>query len=141
MAGTALGLVPYLHFAGDCEEALAHYVSCLGGRLEGVQRYGDADMGMEIPEEYRNKVLHARLSFGDNVLMASDVFPGQPLETGSRVQLVLELTDEATTQRIFADLSAGGEVTMPLERQFWGALYGKLTDRFGIAWMLNCQLE
>jgi PhnB protein len=85
MAGTALELVPYLHFQGDCEEALEHYARCLGGRLDGVQRYGDADMGMEIPEAYRTKALHARLAFGDNVLMASDDFPGQQLEPGSRV--------------------------------------------------------
>jgi len=134
-----MNLVPYLHFDGNCEEALNHYKECLGGEIVGIQRYDSAPM--DVPENHKNKILHARFRFGNNMIMASDVFPGEGITNDSRVELAINLSDEERTKTIFKKLSSGGTVQMPLEKQFWGALYGKFDDKFGIRWMVNCELK
>jgi len=136
MPNTSLTLIPYVHFNGNCEEALNTYKKVFNGSYE-AQRYGDAPM--QVPDSHKQKILHARFQFGNNTIMTSDVFPGQQVSDSERVMLSVGLTDEAEARRIFEQLSEGGQVTMPLEKQFWGALFGQLTDRFGIRWMINCE--
>lgn len=127
-------LIPYLHYAGNCEEALNHYKKVLDGRIEIVTRYDQPSMN--APEDYKNKVLHARFYFGDNTIFASDTFPGNTVTAGNAITLSLSIQEDKATE-VFNNLAAGGVVTMPFERQFWGDLFGQLTDRFGIKWMVN----
>lgn len=130
-------LTPYLHFKGNCEEALNAYQQIFNGNIEGLNRYDSAPM--PVPDDHKQKVLHALFRFGDNTIMASDAFPGHPLQQGDSVMLSVGLKDETATREIFNKLAEGGKVTMPLEKQFWGALFGQVTDRFGVHWMLNCE--
>ena len=91
-----------------------------------------------MPAEWRKKILHARLVFGDNVLMASDAPPGRfEKMQGFSVSLVLKDPDEA--ERIFNAFANGGTVRMPLGETFWAIKFGMLTDRFGTPWMVNCE--
>lgn len=130
-------LIPYLNFAGNTEDALYFYQKVFEGTVSDVNRFGDM-----IPAEtnYQDKIMHARLAFGDNMLMFSDGMPGQPIDHGNGIYLSIGLDDEVRTRSIFAQLSDGGNITMPLEKQFWGALFGQVKDKYGISWMINCEL-
>ena len=134
-------LTPYLFFKGNCREAMHFYQSCFGGKLE-VMSNADAPKdacpkGMElIPEQ----VMHACLSQGDFVLMASDNPMDQP-KAGDSVSININCTSIPETEQLFSMLSAGGTITMPLADTFWGSHFGMLTDKYGFHWMLNCPLQ
>ncbi|RFM29616.1 VOC family protein [Deminuibacter soli] len=130
-------LTPYLHFAGNAEEALNFYKEALGGEIIALQRYGDSPM--PVDEDYKQKVIHARLTFGDNMIMVSDVFKGQPVSTEGNIQLSVEVPDRNQMETVFTKMAAGGKVVMPLQDQFWGAYFGMLQDPFGVSWMFNCE--
>lgn len=126
-------LIPYLNFEGNTEEALNRYQVIFNGTIHDLSRFGQ-------PEDHKDKIMHARLTFGENVLMFSDTMPGGTVNHGDGVHLSLAMDNEAQARSIFEQLGEGGKITMPMEKQFWGALFGMVTDRFGIHWMINCDL-
>lgn len=131
-------LHPYLHFAGNTEEVLNFYKDVLDGEIEMISRYGESPMPCD--DDYKQKIMHARLKFGDdNTIMLSDVMKGQAVSTNGNIQMSIGLHDEEKTKKIFDALSVEGRVTMPLAKQFWGATFGMFTDKFGVSWMLNCE--
>ena len=132
-------LTPYINFAGNAEEALNFYANALEGKVAFMQRYGESPVPSD--EDYKNKVMHARLEFNDNILMVSDVFKGQPVSTNGNIQLSIEMFDESKMREVFNTLAEGGRITMPLEKQFWGAIFGMLQDKFGVSWMFNCDIK
>ena len=137
-------LTPYLFFDGNAREAMEFYKDCFGGKLE-VMTYADAPEnaypgGTKPTEESKDNVMHACLTAGDLILMASDNPMGAPV-AGDNISLSIQPKDIPDTDRLFNALSAGGEVTMPLADTFWGAYFGMLKDRYGFHWMLNCPLE
>jgi PhnB protein len=132
-------LTPYINFAGNAEEALNFYANAFGGKVAFMQRYGESPVPSD--EDYKNKVMHARLEFNDNILMVSDVFKGQPVSTNGNIQLSIEMFDESKMREVFNTLAEGGRITMPLEKQFWGAIFGMLQDKFGVSWMFNCDIK
>ncbi len=121
---------------GTCKAAMKFYQECLGGELT-MQTFGES--GQEVPEDYRQKIMHSELKVDNIHLMASDVMPGQSVNQGDSIVLSIQLTDVKEQETIFHQLAAGGTVTMPLQDTFWGARFGMLVDKFGIHWMLNCQ--
>lgn len=130
-------LNPYLNFDGTCEEAFRFYKVVFGGEFLGdVHKMKDIP-GMEIPEEAKNRIMHVALPVGNDLLMGSDVFLGQPFVQGNNnyISLFPESRDEA--DRLFGALSEGGEVEMPMADQFWGDYFGSLKDKFGVYWMIN----
>lgn len=137
-----MNLNPYLDFGGDCEEAFKFYAKVLGGQIDAMMRWGDhpdcGDGTAEIPKEHHGKIMHARLVVDGNVLMGSDNPPQYPHEgvKGARVSINVESAGEA--ERVFAALSEGGNVEMPLAETFWAERFGMFTDRFGVPWMVNC---
>lgn len=138
MSNKEITLIPYLHFQGNCEEALNRYKEILDGTVEIVNRYDQPEM--DAPEGYKNKVLHAHFYFGENTIMASDVFPGQSADKGTGdAALSITVDDPDKAGNIFDALAEGGEVGAAFEKQFWGAWHGHLTDRFGVRWMVNCE--
>jgi len=130
-------LVPYLHFAGNAEEALNFYTEALRGEVVMITRYGDSPMPSD--EDYKQKVMHARLQFDGNLIMISDVFKGQPVSTHGNIQLSVEVPDKTRLNEVFNKMAEGGTVTMPLADQFWGATFGMLRDKFGVSWMFNSE--
>lgn len=132
-------LTPYLNFGGNAREALDFYANALDGQVVYMQRYGDSPMPGD--EDYKNKVMHARLQFGDNLIMVSDAMKGYEISTKGNIQLSVEMDDLRQQERVFSRMAEGGKVTMPLSDQFWGARFGMLQDKFGVSWMFNCNLK
>ena len=129
---------PYLMFGGRCEEALEFYRSALGAEVDMLLRFSESPdptpPGM-LPPGFENKVMHASFRVAGNVIMASD-----GCEVGTQFKgfsLSISVATEAEADRYFTALSDGGQVQMPLTKTFWSPRFGMLTDRFGIAWMIN----
>jgi PhnB protein len=131
-------LSPYLFFNGDCEEAFKFYAQCLGGKIEGMLTHAGTPAEAQVPPEWRDKILHARLTIGDQVLMASDAPPGR-YDQPKGFSVSIQIKDPAEAERIFQALSENGTVQMPIAETFWAARFGMLVDRFGIPWMVNCE--
>ncbi|PJJ54445.1 VOC family protein [Hymenobacter chitinivorans] len=128
-------LTPYLAFNGTCREAMTFYQQRLGGDLQ-MQTYAGTPAAENLPAEAQNNVLHAILTNGSLVLMASDA--GQQAVTkGNMVSLSVNCRSEEEITSLFQQFAEGGTITMDLQDTFWGAKFGILTDRFGIDWMFN----
>ena len=128
--------IPYLGFNGNCREALEFYAKVLHAELE-LMEFGGSPAEQHVPAEAKNQILHGNLTLkGTSILMASDA-GGMPYEKmqGMSVAIVLDDTDEA--ERIFKELSEGGNVTMPMEPTFWAKRFGMGTDLYGTPWMIN----
>ncbi len=128
---------PYLFFEGRCEEALEFYKKTFNTSVE-LMRYSDSPEptppGM-IPPGSENKVMHAKFKVGETEVMASDGnCSGKPSFHG--VSLSLSAADEAEAKRLFAALSDGGQVQMPLAKTFFASAFGMVADRFGVSWMV-----
>lgn len=132
-------LNPYLNFEGNAEEALIFYKNALGGNIIMINRYGDSPMPTD--EDWKNKVMHARLEFDGNLIMISDGFKGYKVPDKGNVQLSVEVENEEKLKDVFNKMSEGGKVTMPLAKQFWGAHFGMLEDKFGVSWMFNHTID
>ena len=131
-------LNPYLTFNGKCEAAFKFYEQCLRGKIEIMMTHGDSPMAQQVPSEWRNKIIHARLTVGDNVLMGSDA-PPERYEEMKGFSVSLSVDDPAEAERIFNALTANGTVRMPLQKTFWAVRFGMLVDQFGVPWMVNCE--
>ena len=134
-------ITPYLNFNGNAAEALAFYSKAFDGGVTFQQTYGDNKM--EGPSgEWKDKILHATFQAGSLSLMASDVMkPGDQVTPGTNTQLSLNFKHEEDIDRVFAALSEGANITMPLQDTFWGAKFGMLVDQYGINWMFNFDRE
>ena len=129
---------PYLLFNGRCEEAFQFYSQCLGGKIEAMMPFAGTPAEQEVPAEWRKKIIHASLTVGDQVLMASDAPPGR-YEEPKGFSVSLNVKTPAEAERIFQALTENGKVQMPLQQTFWAARFGMVVDRFGIPWMVNCE--
>ena len=133
---------PYLTFNGNCEEAFNFYRSVFGGEFPYVGRFKDmpADGGKPVPASEGEKIMHISLPISkETVLMGSDSSEafGQATVVGNNFSISINANSEEEAKKLFNGLSAGGKVTMPLDKTFWGALFGMFTDKFGIQWMVN----
>lgn len=143
---TMARVTTYLNFPGNTEEAFNFYKKVFGTEFsgKGIQRFGDipAEAGHPpVPDNIKKMVLHVELPIlGSHVLMATDAPKemGFELIQGNNMHICLEPETREETKRLFASLSKGGNITMPLEDMFFGAYFGECTDKFGINWMVNC---
>lgn len=128
----------YLQFNGNCEQALHFYQKALDAKLAMLMRYGDAPPDAMSCKEMSDKIMHGRLTFGDDcVIMASDSPPDRfSPPAGFSVSLNVETAKEA--EQLFNALSEGGNITMPIGETFWAERFGMLIDQFGVPWMINC---
>jgi PhnB protein len=133
-------LNPYLNFDGKTEEVFNFYKSVFGGEFQVFQRIKEMPGGDQYPPNEQNRVMHVSLPIGKNsILMGSDTLPsmGHKLNEGNNVHIAINPDSEQEAKRIFDGLSAGGKVVMPLEKTFWGSLFGMFSDKYGILWMVN----
>lgn len=130
----------YLMFAGNCREAITFYHQCLGGELE-LKTFKESPLVDDTPEAEHNNVVHSKIENNDIVLMASDGLKKDELIMGNTVALSLNCTSDEEIDNYFESLSAGAQIIFPLEKQFWGAKFGMLKDKFGIKWMFNYHPE
>ena len=131
---------PYLNFQGNAEEAFDFYRSVFGGEYSSLVRFKDLPMeGVSIPEGDQDKIMHVSLPVGEAVLMASDALEslGQQLVQGTNHYISVHPDSRAEADRIFAALSEGADIEMPIADQVWGDYFGSLRDKFGIGWMVN----
>ena len=124
-------ITSYLTFNGNCQEAFESYAQLLGGKIVTMMPLGDMAAKSPGGEQWRDRVMHAEMEVGKQLLMASDEPEG--------MWLTLHFDDLAEAERVFAGLAAGGTVAMPLQETFSGLRFGRVTDRFGIPWMLRCE--
>jgi PhnB protein len=131
-------LNPYLNFNGQCEAAFKFYEKCLGGKIVMMMTHGQSPMADQTPPEWRDKIMHVRMTVGDKVLMGSDA-PPQYYQKPQGFSVSLSVTDPADAERKFNALAQNGTVQMPLQQTFWAVRFGTLIDQFGIPWMINCE--
>jgi PhnB protein len=131
-------LNPYLLFNGQCEAAFKFYERIFGGKIEAMIPHEGTPAAEHVPPEWRKKILHARLSVGDEVLMGSDAPPDR-YEAMKGFSVTLGIDDPAEAERIFHALAENGTVRMPIEKTFWALRFSMLVDQFGTPWMINCE--
>jgi len=124
----------YLFFTDQCEAALAFYAACGLGRVTHLLRHGQGGLPVHH-EAWRGRVMHARFEGPGVLFHASDNHDAEPMR-GSAHLLVMDSREQ--TEQLFHRLAEGGRITTPLGIQPWGDYYGKLTDQFGVQWMLDC---
>ena len=125
----------YLNFPGTCAEAFGAYEKILGGKILAMMKAEDPNMG---GADFVGMIMHARMSIGGNLLMGSDAPPSRYKQSqGFSVSVMVDTPEEA--DRIYAALAEGGTQTMPIGETFWARRFGMCQDRFGIAWMVNCE--
>jgi PhnB protein len=128
----------YLTFNGQCEAAFKFYEQCLGGKIVAMVTHVGTPAEEQVPAEWRNKILHARLIVGDEVLMGSDAPPDR-YEESKGFSVTVGINDPTDAERIFDALAKNGTVKMPIQKTFWAVRFGTLVDQFGIPWMVNCE--
>ncbi|MGX7420104.1 VOC family protein [Carnobacterium gallinarum] len=130
-------IYPYLAFEDQADAAQHFYQRIFGGDLE-ILRMGDTDPTLADP--YKQRVMHSVLNSGPLKIYASDTFPNSTTLVGSNVGLTLTFDDLAEMETIYGKLSENGLIKVPLEKQFWGAYYGKLVDQYQVTWNLDFQV-
>ena len=126
---------PYINFKDNTKQAMEFYKSVFGGELT-LMTFKDGGMSQGPADE--NLVMHSQLDAPNNVtLMASDTPPGWDFKPGTNLSISLSGDDDKALRGYWDKLSAGGNVTMPLEAAPWGDTFGMCTDKFGIQWLVN----
>lgn len=136
-----MSLLPYLYFNGRCEEALTFYADCIGDgtTILELHRFAGSPMADNAPAGWDQKIMHASLgSEGLPLLLASDGMAHAPSEPPRGFSLAFGAQTVEHAERVFAALAKGGHVQMPIGPTFFAARFGMLTDRYGVAWMVNC---
>jgi len=134
----------YVTYDGNCEEAFNFYKRVFGGDFTYVGRYKEMPSEQPLPEAEGEKIMHISLPISkETILMGSDASPafGPPCVAGTNFSISIAADSEEEARNLFAGLAAEGQVYMPLEKTFWGALFGMFTDKFGINWMVNYDYE
>ncbi len=128
-------LLTYLNYGGNCEQAFRFYEQHLGGKITMMMTHGQQPGLNDVPPDWKNAILHARISIGETELMGADIPPDrfQPMRS-AYLSLLVGSIDEA--ERIYALLSDGGQIFMPMQETFFAFRFAMLRDKFGTSWML-----
>jgi PhnB protein len=126
-------MTTYVNFAGRCAEAFRFYEQHLGGRIDMMMTHGQAPDQSRVSPEWKDAVLHARISIGGTELSAADIPNAEPMRSA---YLSLGVDSDAEAERVFSALSDGGRVFMPMQETFFATRFGQVQDRFGINWMI-----
>jgi len=128
-------LYTYLNFGGNCEQAFRFYEQHLGGKVTVMLTHAQQPNADDVPADWRNAILHARITIGETELLGADVPPErfQPMRS-AYLSLLLDSSQEA--ERVYALLSENGEIFMPLAETFFAFRFAMLRDRFGVSWMI-----
>jgi len=123
----------YLNYRGNCEEALCFYEQHLGGKITAMTRHGDQPQPGNVPADWNNKIVHARIEIGDTVLMGADIPGAEPMRSA---YLTLRVDSDDEAERLYALLSKGGQIFMKMEKTPFASRFAMLRDKFGTSWML-----
>jgi len=125
----------YLNYGGNCEQAFHFHEKHLGGKITMMMNHGQQPNAKDIPPDQKNAILYARMSIGETDLMGSDV-PSEHFKPMRSVYLSLSVNSIDEAERIFALLSDGGEIFMPMQETFFAFRFAMLRDKFGTSWMI-----
>ena len=123
----------YVNFAGKCAEAFRYYEQHLGGRVGMMMTHGQAPEQTRLGPDWKDAVLHARITIGDTELLGADIPGAEPMRSA---YLTLGVDSDGEAERIYTALGDGGRVLMPLEETFFASRFGQVQDRFGMNWMI-----
>lgn len=125
----------YLNYGGNCEQAFRFYEEHLGGKVTMLMRHGEQPNASNVAPEWKNAVLHARMTLGGTELFGADIPPDrfQPMRS-AYLSLSVESVQEA--ERVYALLTDGGQIFMKMEETFFASRFAMLRDRFGTSWMI-----
>ncbi len=128
-------LYTYLNYGGNCEQAFRFYEQHLGGKITMMTTHGQQPNAGQVAPGWKDKVLHARIAMGETILMGADIPPDrfQPMRS-AYLSLTVDSNEEA--ERIYALLSEGGQIFMPMEETFFAFRFAMLRDGFGTSWMI-----
>ena len=133
-----MDLSTYLYFDGDCEQAFKFYETALNGRIVMMLKYDAAPSDQPVSPGTEGRVMHARLAYGERFLMASDTPVGKFMKPqGFSVAVGVDTPAEA--ERVYTALAEGGTMHYPLAETFFAHRFGMLEDKFGVAWLINCE--
>ena len=125
----------YLNYGGNCAEAFRFYEQHLGATIGMMMKHGDMPDPSRVLPGMQDAVLHAQITIGDTMIMASDV-PADRFRPMRSVYLALNVASDADAERLFALLADGGEVFMPMQETFFASRFAQLRDKFGTSWMI-----
>ena len=131
---------PYINFNGNAEEAFIFYKSVFGGEFESIVRFRDLESSeFPVPEDEADKIMRIVLPIGDSFLIANDVPAalGRVSENENRSKIAVSADSREEADRIFAGLSEGGEVEMPMDQSPWGTYFAMFRDKYGIEWTVE----
>ncbi len=131
--GEVMKLYTYLNYGGNCQEAFRFYEQHLGGKITMMMTHGQGPNPNNVPPNWKNAVLHARMNIGETELLAADIPSYQPMRS-AYLTLIVSSIDEA--ERIYAALSDGGEIFMPMSETFFAFRFAQLRDKFGTSWTI-----
>jgi PhnB protein len=123
----------YVNFAGKCAEAFRFYEQHLGGKIGMMMTHGQSPDPSKVGPDWKDAVLHARISIGDTELFGADIPKAEPMRSA---YLSLSVGSDAEAERVYTALSDGGEVFMPMEETFFATRFGQCRDRYGVNWMI-----
>ena len=126
-------MTTYVNFPGTCAEAFRFYEQHLGGTIGMMMTHGQAPDQSKVNPDWKDAVLHARLSVGGTELLGADIPKAQPMRSA---YLSLAVESDGEAERIFSALADGGEVFMPMQETFFATRFAQLRDRFGLNWMI-----
>jgi PhnB protein len=126
----------YLLFNGNCREAMEFYANSLDGELQ-LMKFSEGPS--PVPPESKDRIMHARLSKGPAVLMASDNMPGMEYHQGDNYFVNLDCESVEEIEKYFSAIGEKGTIIMPLQETFWAKRFAMLRDRFGVRWMFNLE--
>jgi PhnB protein len=123
----------YVNFAGTCAEAFRYYEKHLGAKIGMMMTHGQVPDQSRVNPEWKNAILHARISIGGTELLAADIPSAEPMRSA---YLTLGMDSDIEAERVFSALSDSGQVLMPMQETFFASRFGQVRDRFGINWMI-----
>jgi PhnB protein len=119
-------------YSEDARGQAEFYAKALGGEIESVRTFADAP---QASDDIKDKVMHLVLkAAGLTFYMADNVM--EPIRRGNGLDLTLEFASEEEARRAFEGLSQGGKVMMPFQRMFWGTMFGRAEDPYGVRWQV-----
>jgi PhnB protein len=126
-------MTTYVNFPGTCAEAFRFYEQHLGGKIGMMMTHAQAPDQSKVNPDWKDAVLHARLSVGGTELLGADIPKAQPMRSA---YLSLSVDSDAEAERVFSALAEGGEVFMAMQETFFASRFAQLRDRFGLNWMI-----
>jgi PhnB protein len=133
--GATVKLNTYLNFGGNCAEAFRFYERHLGGRITAMMTRGDVPDPNSVSPGTKDSVQYASMLLGETELMGSDV-PSDRFQPMRSAYLLLTVVSSDEAERLYALLTEGGQIFMPMEETFFAFRFAMLRDRFGTSWMI-----